>query len=487
MSLFQEGNEFPLIVELNFSKLIEAVAEGSNEHDDHVGEVIKQYLNDPKFEKLRNGLRSADEVEKHQEEIDMLMKAVFPYPLRLNEIKAASVPWTNILFHKSERFDNILKAAGPDFELVTRNMNQDNAYIFGCSMILMSHYQYRIDFKRPFYFDIPDAEGTMRHYRIAFNGDFMEVIPTEKAIPITDEDVEILIDNYDNVEIWKEKFPPNSYIFRGFGLANMIDVTLDEAISDIKMDFISRRSDSFLNVQENVRKLFGNKNLDLGFTLYDANRKVFRSIPDPIVPSIMLGDQIESPRSDALCCYLEKELLDEHKTVAISNLDKYGDKSNHNLFYQRLTSKNYKSYICAPLLDGNRVIGILELGSTDKLFLNTINANKLDDLVPILSVVMKRAEEDHRNMLEVIIQEECTSIHPSVAWRFEQEAERYFREKMKKKEPIFSDIVFEDVYPLYGQVDIRGSSDARNLAIKQDLLEQLTAAEGVIHLAVKQQ
>jgi len=39
------------------------------------------------------------------------------------------------------------------------------------------------------------------------------------------------------------------------------------------------------------------------------------------------------------------------------------------------------------------------------------------------------------------------------------------------------------VYPLYGQIDIKGSSDARNQATKLDLTEQLNAAKSVIEAA----
>ena len=479
------GMEFPLIVELNFSKLLEAGAERAQE-DDQMAELVETYLNNPNLSKLQNGLRSTEEIKKYENDIAFLMESIFPYPLRTNEIKAAAVPFTDITFYRSTRFQKILEDAGPDYTLVTRNMDQDNAYIFGCSLILMMHYNYQIDFRRPFYYDIPNAQGVIRNYRVLFNGDFMEVLPTENAIPITDEDVEILIDNFHNIDLWKEKFPPNSYIFKGFGIANMFDVTLDESISNIKTNFIQRTSESITKVQENVRKLFGLDQLDMGITRFSESLQLFESVPDPNVKSILLGDLINSPKDDALCNHLKKEILEKHKVIALSDLEKYGLQTNYNQFYQHLKKQGYKSYMCAPLIDDtDEVMGVLELGSPVRLFLNSINANKLDDLVPILSVVMKKAREDHRNMLEVIIQEECTSIHPAVAWKFEEEAEKFYRDKLAKKEATFSEIVFEDVYPIYGQCDIRGSSDARNLAVQKDLIVQLRAAEKIINLAQK--
>lgn len=63
-------------------------------------------------------------------------------------------------------------------------------------------------------------------------------------------------------------------------------------------------------------------------------------------------------------------------------------------------------------------------------------------------------------------QQQFTHIHPAVAWRFLQEAER--RSWGLPPEPI----VFTGVYPLYGISDIRGSSNERNRAIQKDLIAQ---------------
>ena len=46
-------------------------------------------------------------------------------------------------------------------------------------------------------------------------------------------------------------------------------------------------------------------------------------------------------------------------------------------------------------------------------------------------------------------------------------------------------LAFQDVYPLYGQFDIRGSSDARNESIQADLKEQLDLACEVLNQAIK--
>ena len=44
------------------------------------------------------------------------------------------------------------------------------------------------------------------------------------------ESIDELIDNYDNIDMWREKFPPNSYLFKGFVISNIFDVSDDPRI-----------------------------------------------------------------------------------------------------------------------------------------------------------------------------------------------------------------------------------------------------------------
>jgi hypothetical protein len=102
------------------------------------------------------------------------------------------------------------------------------------------------------------------------------------------------------------------------------------------------------------------------------------------------------------------------------------------------------------------------------------NFNRLDcqhatELIPAFTCALRQAIQQHVSSIR--------NIHASVAWRFLQEAER--QSWGLPPEPI----VFNEVYPLYGISDIRGSSSERNRAIQADLLEQcqlgLTVLEAV--------
>ena len=79
----------------------------------------------------------------------------------------------------SKRFQKILENAGIDFQPFIRNQDEGINYIMASTIILKFHYGFNLDFSRPYFYDIPDANGIMRHYRILYNADFMEILPTK--------------------------------------------------------------------------------------------------------------------------------------------------------------------------------------------------------------------------------------------------------------------------------------------------------------------
>jgi hypothetical protein len=67
-----------------------------------------------------------------------------------------------------------------------------------------------------------------------------------------------------------------------------------------------------------------------------------------------------------------------------------------------------------------------------------------------------------------------------VHWKFRKEAKRVMFGISNQTPTYFREVVFEDVYPLYGQIDIKGSSEARNIATQKDLELQLDIIQKII-------
>ena len=486
-----EALELPLQLHVSFEKVFlmyqKYTTEEFKEHPFHkpAKTMVAEIEKTPE---LIYGFSDFSLLETHKEKIDLLLEPLFPEALLLNEIKMATIPFTFTSFKFTTRFENILSNAGGNYEMKLRNFEDDLLYIFSCTMILASVYGYVIDLKRPFFFDIPDVNtGTTKHYRAAFNGDFGEVIATENAPKITEDDYRELLDNFDNVEVWKKKFPPNSYIYKGFGIMNMLDVTSDQTITNIRTNLLRGHDDLVADLQENIREFFNINDLRLGYSVFDISNIKAKLITTINSESLLFKDLKQIDCNNFFCDQTINNLFSKHEIVAISDVEKYGAQTNKNDFYNRLKANGIQSIILIPIkASSGKDLSIVEIASSRPLELNSINQNKLKDIIPVFKAAINRFSDEHTNIIEATIQEHYTTIHPTVKWRFSEAAENYQKQKVEKVEkPILEEIIFNDIYPLFGQSDIKGSSIARNSAIKEDLTTQLNLAINILKETLK--
>nr|WP_299341381.1 GAF domain-containing protein [Allomuricauda sp.] len=482
--------ESPMTVLVSFNKILQHYEEQLKDKDKYLSERAKYVLDaQAPFPELREGFSDLSLLEKHKDVIRIILADTFSQVLTKNEIKTASTPFESLVFNSSERFQNILKDAGEDFELTIRNLPMEMNYIMKATVVLNFYYGYKMDFKRPFFYDIPDANGIMRHYRILYNADFMEIIPTENPKELTQDDVDELLENFDNIELWKEKIPPNSFIAKGFVICNMFDVTAEHSISEIKSTLIGsnkRGNENFMDsFQDTFRSLFNLKKIRVGFTGYDSGTNRFLKIYGKGVESFLLKGKENESCDAMLCSGSYQNLLTENTYFAISNVEKYYEKSGGSQPYKNLHEQGIKSAILAPIADNGNLLGVLELVSETINELNSVNANKLEDVMPFIISAVLRSIEEEENLVDAIIQHECTTVHSSVYWKFQEEAKRFMADELIGNQPAFKEIVFRDVYPLYGQVDIKESAKQRNLSIQRDLMIQLSEIRDVLEKAVE--
>lgn len=488
-----KNTESPFIIKVGFNQLLKQYEKLAHSEDTYIAENAKRKLKIGKANpQLLEGFSDLDLLFTYSSEIDSLLQDSFSPLLTNNEIKTAQVPFFNQIFKSSQRFDNILKAAGPDFELKVTNMPTDQTYIIACAIILKACYGYDLNFKRPFFYEIPDENGITRYYKILYNADFLEVIPKDNAIKITQQDFDQLLDSFENFELWKEKFPPSSYELNGFIISNMVDVTDDQSISNIKAALIhedKRQNEVFMaDFQDIFRSLLGLKDIKVGFSIYNKDEDSFEQVYGNGIDSYLLNGRQTSSCADALCQWSYNKLLLENTYFSVSDVNKKFKKSMGKAPHiVTLHDQGIKSAIFAPIANEDGLMGILEIVSVKAKVLNSINANKLIDVMPYIIAAVERSKNEEDNLIKAIIQRECTSIHPSVYWRFEKEAKNYIKDQLNGEEPSFNKIAFEEVYPLYGQIDIKGSSQARNWATQEDLKLQLNAIKEIVTKANKTQ
>ena len=486
-NFFPENCDLPFQPKINFKKLINWWKEQSALSDPFQSGMAKEVLK--RIEKIPELSKSFDDisvVEKYQEEISLLVSPFFPSLTTTNEIKAAGVPFRPRLFNLTNRFANILNGEEEEFLIPTNSA--DLVYIFSCIIILNGYYKANVSLSPSLFFNIRDRQTSIVHrYRAFVNADFTEIIPGKHVQSLTEKDIYELTNNFGNITLWKKKIPPGSFIFEGFSIMTLFDVTREESISALKFDLIEKDSLTtpaiVEKIQESLGAMLNIPRLRTGFISYNKERQLLQSIGFGSWNSIVLSDKKNIKIDDAFCNLTAPFLFEKNQPLVFQNVDE--KTAEQNILIAKLVKLGIKSYLAMPLFYNDELIGILETASDQPNLLNTITVYKLQEVISLFTIAMKRSQDEMKNQIDAIIRQKCTAIHSSVAWRFTEAAEKLLEARLKSDDDSMEDIIFSDVYPLYGQSDIHGSSVERNRSIQSDLVEQLSMAKHILGLSVK--
>lgn len=462
---------------ISFHKIIDSFKEIATSGIDFQATYAQSLLQEIyKHTELIEGIENPEDIEKYEPIIKVLLADLFPKSLTNNEIKAVTIPFHLHTFNHTERFKKILEEAGDNYQFNLRGFSEDHFYILNCCVIIREYYGYKIEaMDTPLFVDIPDKNNVIRHYRVLFNADFIEVAPTERAIELSEEDIIELIDNFSDIDLWKSKFPEHSWVLRGFSIMTLFDATIENAVSSFKSNLLKDDSlTQFKEIETIFRSIYKISDLRIGVTIFGNARKDYdlRIVEQQLYSHLLYNSTIEECEG-LLCNETLENLITNHDFLVVSDIDKHpisNPKEKHLI--EKLKEQNVKSFIFVPLVEGDRFFGLLEMSSPRVRELNSVNANKLNFILPFIKDKVSKAFSETENQIEAIIQKEYTSIHSSVRWRFQEEALRFLNHKALKKDYTLKEIVFNNVYPLYGQIDVQGSSDSRNKAIQQDLIHQ---------------
>ncbi len=473
--------ELPFESYFNFSRLREYfLQEGAKKGYESIPEwqeKLRFFDEAPLYERIVDESIILD----YEENLKELVFPIFSELLQTNEIKTITLPYSDQYIFPTVRLQNILAAADEKKGLNVRVPKEDMFYIQACLFILGFYYGINTKMTRPFFLDVPLKNGKTTILRMFINADFCEFTPKPEFKGLSQEDIALLLKNPEDIDLWKEMIPPKSFVMEGFTIVNMFDVTMDETLDRLK-SFLLKRSaldqrKSRELITEAISIFLGDDNFKVGLTHYDSSSMKLSQHRGQGWKSYMVHGN-DSTYMKSACGMNSSEDLFGGRAYATWQI---GDELPEEApeFMSFLQNKGYKSLIFIPLIYGSETIGILELMSKDKDVISPITYTMVEPLLPILALALFSYKENHQTELEAVIQQNYTSLHPSISWRFMEAAEEYVSNKAKDV-----DIVFKNVYPLFGQSDIKSSSSIRNSAIQSDIITQLRAAKKVLEKAV---
>ena len=428
-------------------------------------------------------------INDHRKLIENLMMFIFPSAFLEKQTYAASAPYSDSVFYASPKFRDLIKITGGNME---GELNIDpSSYHFGKIIsayagILAKYYGENLNFDFPLVYKIIDpVNGLDRYFKLNGANEFSDIILKGKLKKLSKKELESLKSRIYDLEYLKSILDPDDFEYSGVFVMNVINITNTEIISAIKKELIEKDTVTslagFLKLQHHMKSLLQSPNLLLGITDYSGNIDDIFKYGRKIGNSFLMNDNCMKNISSIRGSVYDHSIK-SMKAVIIDDLELHSDKTRVE---EEILKQGIRNILVAPLILDNKVVGILEIGSPETGQINMINTLKLREVLPLFAIAIDRSREDINNKIRNIIKEKCTAIHPTLEWRFQKAAMNFLNNESNGKKAEMEEIIFNDVYPLYGLSDIRNSSLQRNEAIRDDLIENLDLAKKVINMAKK--
>lgn len=324
-----------------------------------------------------------------------------------------------------------------------------------------------------------------RYYKVQIVLDYIKTTPVRKIKKLSEAQRFQLYNEWGNEAYWLKQFPPEDFTFEGLVIGYIQDVTETEVLSELKAMMLSDEQEDFEQGDE-IRACLHQlicsylQMPDIHFGHFLAPEFKYASL----YSWSLLG------HNDVLSQFSKEDFqgdttygraLSRHTAVVVGDLQIIEKPTKVE---QQLIDAGYRSLLLSPQQDENgQTIGLMELASRQPYRFNQQMLEKLRELISLYDAGTHRWIQVMDNNVNFFIQKQFTYIHPSVEWKFIDVSQRYlFRttDRSNGKMPTLAPVAFKDVYPLYGQADIVGSSKIRNRSIQADMLDNLQRVQEVI-------
>ncbi len=481
---------YPFRCLLNLKPLIDHISrllKDSENEKPCLAEDVERLISE--MPELAGPIHDPELLVRHRRSLRRIMSLVFPVAFWDSEALGAVVPFSIQPFFVSPRFKELF--LNEDGSLRGRtNLGEEQfnrgrvirAYLF----ILEQIYGIRQEFDYPVVRIVQDPDtGLERYFRMKFDLRFVEARPVGTPKKLDEAQRRYVMEHITEPERLREILPAEDFELHGFTVLQAVDVTTTEVLSALERDLIDQESvnsrTGFLRLQERLRTLFRRPDLVAGLAIIHEERVLLLNTGCQMTHRCIFADSLHIPMSRFRGTVFGKAVQNK-EVLRVPDVQEDPDLSREEA---DIVQQGVRSILVAPLMYQGRCIGTLALGSFTPGDLGPMEALVMAQIQPIFAAALKRALDELEHQIQGIIKEKCTAVHPAVEWRFRQAALRHL-EKARRGEPAeMEPIVFRDVYPLYGISDIRGSTAARNRAVRGDLLKQLQGALDVVRAARK--
>jgi hypothetical protein len=469
-----------LFSKVSFLPFIEYLKKKQN-FDSEARERLYTYLV-KKFEhesSLLHDINNLDTISEHTALMELLVTSLFPVVDNQESHNfALGEPYQFSVFYYSENFRKLFFDKEEAHLLLPESLPVEQLKAIQCAMIydhiLEQFYGMKLNENPELIYPVTDIRtGMLRYFRIRYDRRFIKLILKGTLPPI--QDCGVCMNTFRILDLDKQlaKMPLDLFEAEGFAVWVAEDITASESLESIKR-ILLREGDCDTHAIESmknaVKALVGLSDIEVGLMPFVKVNDQFVLDEDSAKHSLVARQWLNKDPESMAQFRMYMGFLKEYPVampVSLLNDAMFGFAP----FLISVYNEGARSYITYPMQNGDGLIGLLELTSPTPGLLTHETIARLETAIPLISLAMLKCRDSFGNRIEKLIKEKFTALQQSVEWKFTEVAWDHLRSTIAH--PVTTNVTFDNVYPLYGAIDVRNSTIERNHAIQRDLKAHL--------------
>ena len=424
---------------------------------------------------------SVENMDKYRDILELIFVSMSNVTEDENRLPwALGMPLRPLFVYGTDAFYNLMidtrdkklkKAVLPGDDKVMKLRNLRMAYTFILERIYNFSPFHRNDMIHTF---VDEETGLLRHLKINIDTRFIEVTPVGSLPDLNSIAGPGQLDEEHGFEKLEKVLPLSLFKFRGMSVVTITDETPKYAVETIRNTIVSHNMHSedecYKDVSNSLKTLVQNNAIDFNVTpLFMINDKLVLPEVQDLKSVLMSEDCDNQAARNAYQSFVEEYIRHPkpliYKTISSKEAKLYP-------FLASCTRTGIQSFMVLPLYSNNKLAGIMEIFTRVPGILDEKVLAMLEPAYPVLAQLVQLTIDHFNAAIDGVIKEKFTSLQPAVQWKFNEAAWRYIEQQENTGKGKIETIGFEDVYPLYGAIDIRNSTIERNKAQLSDLQQQ---------------
>ncbi|WP_377113729.1 hypothetical protein [Mucilaginibacter litoreus] len=307
-----------------------------------------------------------------------------------------------------------------------------------------------------------------RYYQINVDTTFIDVEVEGDLPKLSSDFIDVYLQEHNGIDTLASILPLNKFKLKGFSVITLTDATMRYAIDGLKNILIEENADEVIAFTESfklLKEIVGTNDIEFGvlpFFRINNNPKAFDL--GLYSQSIVMQTAKNNPDPESVYNSILTRISHLKKTF-YAPVDVSED---NEAFLNALSLSNTKSFAAIPLFYNSQIVGVLEVFSYKRNVLTKNLLLKLENALPLLAQMVKNSIDNYNISIDQIVLENFTALQAPVSWKFYEAGFNYLIAEKANNHRRMETVCFKDVYPLFGAIDIRNSTVARNIAVQQD-------------------